>query len=301
MTSYLFLSNTENQHIGQLSVDEINNYLKKKINIKYKLTILKKHHFFEWNLGKIKIAKFHLRELRKIIRNFPYDINFIEIKPPRKKKLLIADMDSTMIKEESLDELAKLVKKNKEVKEITKKAMEGKLDFKKALQLRVNFLKNIDIKTIEHLNAKINFTPGGKELINLMNSNGAKTILVSGGFMPVIYYVSKKLGFHYHHGNEFVYEFKSDNSKVLTGEVVKPIFDKESKLKTLKYYSSILKIPKKDIIAIGDGANDIDIIKEAGIGISFKGKKILNDVADLQFNYSDLTSVLYIQGYRDLI
>ena len=216
--------------------------------------------------------------------------------PPRKKKLLICDMDSTIIKEESLDKIAEEAGIGSAVKNITKKAMRGDLDFKDALLKRIKLLKNYPLENIFTLNTKIHINDGAKELVKTMKSKSCVTVLISGGFSPSVSYIAKKIGFDYYHCNNFLYKKKNERI-VLNGYVQKPILDKNSKLDLTKSYLKKFDLTLNDVISVGDGANDIDLIKNSGIGVSYKGNYILNNVADVVFNHTNLKGILHIQGY----
>ena len=208
-------------------------------------------------------------------------------------------MDSTIIKEESLDELAKLIGKEKEIVLITKNAMEGKIDFKKALFERVSMLKGTPFDILDNLKTNVRINEGASELIKTMKHNGAITVLVSGGFTFLTNYLKDKLGFDFVHANYLQHFTDTSGKKVLNGKVSEPIIDKEAKLKYLNKYLFDYNLICENSICVGDGANDIDMIVEAGMGVSFNGKKALRDVADLHFENTNLLGLLYAQGYSD--
>ena len=208
-------------------------------------------------------------------------------------------MDSTIIKEESLDELAKLIGKEKEIIQITKEAMEGKIDFKKALFDRVSMLKGVSFDILENLKSKVEINEGASELIKTMKYNKATTVLVSGGFTFLTNYLKIKLGFDFVHANSLQHSIDTYGKKVLTGMVAEPILDKEAKLKYLNQYLNKYSLEPEESMCVGDGANDIDMIVNSGMGVSFNGKKALKDVADLHFEYTSLLGLLYAQGYCD--
>ena len=206
-------------------------------------------------------------------------------------------MDSTIIKEESLDEIAEDAGIGNEIKNITKKAMSGELDFKEALLERIKLLNNYPLENIFKLNSKIQINDGAKELVKVMKSRSCITVLISGGFSPSVSYVAKKIGFDYYHCNNFLYKNKTGKI-VLNGFVQNPILDKNSKLDITKSYLKKLKLTLNDVISVGDGANDVNLIKNSGIGVSYKGKQILNNVADIVFNHTNLKGILYLQNYK---
>ena len=298
MTNYLFFTNTNNYKIDNSIIHEVNNIFQHEIKTKFCFITLQHQKAYEWSFKKPKITCHFKKLIKNKFKNIPVDINLLKINPPRKKSLLIADMDSTIIQEESLNELAKFSDFNDQVSLITKKAMEGKINFEKALIQRVKLLENLPLKKIQALNNKINFTSGSQELLFCMNHFNAITVLISGGFMPTIKHVANKLEIKFFHGNEFIYKNNFNGEKVLSGLVKKPILNQESKLNILLKYKKKLKLSSDEIICVGDGANDIKMIKEAGTGVSFNGKKILEESSDATFNYTNLTGLLFLQGYK---
>lgn len=221
-------------------------------------------------------------------------IDFFVTKPgKRRKKLLMADMDSTIVESETLDELAAFAGIKDQIAEITQRAMEGKLDFHSALRERVGLLKGLEASKLqETLNDTI-VNPGAKDLVQTMRDNGAGCVLVSGGFTFFTKAISEEVGFEFHHGNTLEIE---DN--VLTGQVKDPIQDKHSKLSYLRQYCEDMGIDAQDVVAIGDGANDIPMLKAAGLGIGYYPKEAVLKEIDNAILYGDLKSVLYAQGYK---
>ena len=296
MTNYLLISNSSNFKIDNNIIDQINTILHSQ-NIKFLNREIVKHDFYEWKIKENHIDNFVKKKIEDFYKNFPIDINFLKILSPRKKRLLICDMDSTIIKEESLDEIAKEAGIGNEIKNITKKAMRGDLDFKGALLKRIKLLNNYPLQNILTLNKKIQINDGAIELVNHMKKKSCITVLISGGFAPSVSYVAQKIGFDYYHCNNFLY--KNDHGKiVLNGCVQNPILDKKSKLDITKNYLKKFNFTLDEVISVGDGANDIDLIKYSGIGVSYKGKKVLNDVADVVFNHTNLKGILHLQDYR---
>ena len=295
MTNYLFISNSSSFKIDNNIINKINSILHLE-NIQFSIKEIKKNDFYEWNIKESIINDFVKKKIDNFFINLPIDINFLEILSPRKKKLLVCDMDSTIINEESLDEIAKEAGIGSEIKNITKKAMRGEIDFKDALLKRIKLLNNYPLENIFTLNTKIQVNDGAKELVSKMKKNSCTTILVSGGFSPSVSYIAKKIGFDYYHCNNFLYK-NNDGKIVLNGCVHNPILDKDSKLDITKSYLKKFNLTLNDVIAVGDGANDVNLIKYSGIGVSYKGKKILNNVADIIFNHTNLRGVLYLQNY----
>ena len=224
----------------------------------------------------------------------PVDVNVQELKG-RRKRILIADMDSTIIENESLDDLADIAGLKSQVEVITEKAMRGEMDFKIALKERVRLLKG-QPETILHrfLSEKIKIADGAFCLIKTMKTQGAMTALVSGGFSQITEHVAKKVGFDINLGNQLLIR-----DKKITGEISTPILTAESKKKTLYSISNNQNVQIHETIAVGDGANDIPMLQSAGTGIAFRAKPIVQAATAFRINHCDLTALLYIQGYHD--
>ena len=295
MTNYLFISNSSNFKIDNNIIYQINSILHDE-NIQFSNKEIEKNDFYEWVIKEKIINDFVKEKITKFFINLPIDINFLKILSPRKKKLLICDMDSTVIKEESLDEIAKEAGVGNDIKNITKRAMNGELDFKLALLKRIKLLNDFPLEKILKLNDKIQVNDGAKELVKKMKIKSCITVLISGGFSPSVSYIAKDLGFDYYHCNNFLYK-KKNKRIVLNGFVQKPILDKNSKLNITKSYLKKLNLTFNDVISVGDGANDVSLIKASGIGVSYKGKQILNNVANVVFNHTNLKGILYLQDY----
>lgn len=232
-------------------------------------------------------------EFGELLRGLPIDVNLIGTLN-RRKKLLIADMDSTMIHQECIDELGVMAGVGARIKDITARAMRGELNFEGALKERVALLKGLDESVIEQLlRERISFMEGGKTLLSTMKANGAYTALVSGGFTAFTSHVAATLGFDENRSNTLLIE----NGK-LTGEVALPILGKEAKVKSLKRICKERRLRKADVIAVGDGANDIPMLLEAGMGVALHAKPKVQAEAPICINHGDLTALLYLQGYR---
>jgi phosphoserine phosphatase len=211
----------------------------------------------------------------------------------RKKKMLLADMDSTMIQQECIDELADEAGVGERVKDITARAMNGELDFEGALKERVGLLKGLDEAVIARVLAtRITFMPGGRELLSTMKANGAYAALVSGGFTAFTQNVAGELGFDGNRANTLLVE-----NGVLTGEVGMPILGREAKVQALKEISARLGLTHGDVMAVGDGANDLGMLGLAGAGVALHAKPTVAAECDLRINHGDLSALLYIQGY----
>ncbi|HEV7345722.1 MAG TPA: phosphoserine phosphatase SerB [Devosia sp.] len=213
----------------------------------------------------------------------------------RRKQILIADMDSTMINEECIDELAAVLGLKTEVAEITDRAMRGELDFGQALDTRVALLKGLERQALEQVRREqITLAPGGRALVQTMKEYGAYTSLVSGGFTYFAEHFAKRIGFHEAIAN--VLEFDDDR---LTGTVTKPIVDKDTKRQRLLTLAAERNLPLGQTIAVGDGANDLDMIRIAGFGVAMHAKPAVAAEAAIRIDHSDLTALLYLQGYSD--
>ena len=294
MTNYLFISNSSNFKIDNNIINKINSILHNE-NIQFSNKEIKKYEFYEWIIKVNVIEDFVKKKIETFFINLPIDVNFLKILSPRKKKVLICDMDSTIIKEESLDEIAEESGIGDEIKNITKKAMKGELDFKEALLKRIKLLNNYPLENIFTLNPKIRINDGAKELVRKMKSKSCITVLISGGFSPSVSYIAKKIGFDYYHCNNFLYK-KNNGKIVLNGCVQNPVLDKNSKLDITKCYLKNFNLTFNDVISVGDGANDVNLIEHSGIGVSYKGKQVLNKVANVVFNHTNLKGVLYLQN-----
>jgi phosphoserine phosphatase len=211
----------------------------------------------------------------------------------RRKKMLLADMDSTMIGQECIDELADMAGKGPRVAAITARAMNGELDFEEALIERVDLLRNLPVAVIAQVLAeRITYTPGGQTLIATMKANGAYAALVSGGFTDFTKAVAGALGFDEHRANRLV-----ASCGKLTGEVARPILGREAKVAALHDITARLGLGPADVMAVGDGANDLGMLGLAGAGVALHAKPSVAAECDIRINHSDLTALLYIQGY----
>jgi phosphoserine phosphatase len=229
-----------------------------------------------------------------LVAGKPIDVAHIPL-ANRRKRLLIADMDSTMIEQECIDELADAVGIKAEIAAITARAMNGELDFAEALRTRVKLLAGLPRSRIEEVRREqITFAPGGRTLVQTMKAYGAYTSLVSGGFTFFADYIGKRIGFDEAMANTL--EFDGD---VLTGTVADPVLGREAKLARLNALSIEHDIPLAATLAVGDGANDLDMIKAAGLGVALHAKPVVAAEADVRIDHGDLTALLYLQGYSD--
>ena len=213
----------------------------------------------------------------------------------RRKKLLVADMDSTMINEECIDELADMLGLKAEVAAITDRAMRGELDFAAALDTRVALLKGLGRSAIEAVRReRITLAPGGRALVQTMKAYGAYTALVSGGFTLFADYFCKRIGFDEATAN--VLDFDGD---VLAGTVQRPIVDRATKAGRLTALAAERAIPIAETLSVGDGANDLDMLKASGLGVALHAKPAVAAEAHVRIDHGDLTALLYLQGFAD--
>ena len=212
----------------------------------------------------------------------------------RRKKLLIADMDSTIIQQECIDELAEELGLRAQISEITERAMRGEISFEPALRERVGLLKGLALDKLQHVfDTRIELTPGARQLVQTMRAHGAATALVSGGFTFFTARVAEITGFQHQQANEL-----HDDGAALTGTVGEPILGKEAKLAALRGFREQYGLAVGETLAVGDGANDLAMIGEAGLGVAFHAKPAVAAAAHARIDHGDLTALLYLQGYK---
>jgi phosphoserine phosphatase len=235
-----------------------------------------------------------LERARHHFRDQPVDVNVVAV-ADRRKKLLIADMDSTIIACECLDELADMAGLRAKVSAITEKAMRGELDFAAALRERVAMLKGLPLTALERVYAeRIHLNPGARTLVATMRKHGAHTLLVSGGFSYFTSRVAKDAGFEADQANILL-----DDGHALTGEVREPILGRDAKLAALEKAARLLNLKAVDTLAVGDGANDLGMIERAGLGVAYHAKPVVAAAAGARVTHGDLSALLYLQGYSD--
>lgn len=222
------------------------------------------------------------------------DINVVSAQG-RRKKLLVADMDSTIIGCECLDELADMAGLKPKIAAITERAMRGEIPFEPALIERVALLKGLRLDALERtLKERVRLNPGAKELVATMRKHGAYTLLVSGGFTFFTRRVALEAGFDEQRANVLL-----DDGERLTGKVMEPILGRDAKLKALEEATRARALSFAETLAVGDGANDLAMIGRAGLGVAYRAKPVVAEAAGARIDRGDLTALLYLQGYRD--
>lgn len=211
----------------------------------------------------------------------------------RRKRLLIADMDSTIVTTETLDELAGQAGIKDKIAAITKRAMNGELDFEAALRERVGMLAGLPVEAMQRTWEDTELMPGARELVATMRASGARCALVSGGFTFFTGRVAALVGFHEHHSNTLI-----EAEGRLTGHVADPILGRNAKLATLKRLAAAEGIGLDATLAVGDGANDLDMIQAAGLGVAFRAKPVVAAASRARVEHADLRALLFAQGYR---
>jgi phosphoserine phosphatase len=246
------------------------------------------------NAGDESLLKDFANDIREMMEGAPIDV-VIQPHEQRRKRLLVADMDSTMIGQECIDELADFAGLKDHVAAITERAMRGEIAFVPALRERVALLKGLPVSVIDEVIAeRIRLTPGGRTLVATMRAHGAFTCLVSGGFTAFTARIATMIGFDEQRANTLLV----DNDGKLSGEVTEPILGREAKRTTLIELRERFRIEAAETLAVGDGANDIDMVENAGLGVAYHGKPALAAIADARIDHGDLTALLYAQGYR---
>ncbi|HYD19144.1 MAG TPA: phosphoserine phosphatase SerB [Patescibacteria group bacterium] len=222
----------------------------------------------------------------------PYDV-FVQANDElRRKRLLVADMDATMVEGETLDELAAHFGLKDKVAPITAQAMRGEIDFAEALRMRVALLNGMPVSALQETLDQMRYSKGAKTLVRTMRRFGAQCVLISGGFDFFTVPVAQTLGFNKNIGNRLGIQ-----GDVLTGEVIPPIVDKNTKKQTVESEARALGLDPRAAVAVGDGANDIPMLQTAGAGVGYFGKPAVVEATPFQIRHTDLTAILYMQGY----
>jgi len=231
--------------------------------------------------------------IRTTLQGLPVDIAVVP-EEHRRKKLLIADMDSTIIGQECIDELADMVGLKDHVAAITERAMRGEIDFEPALRERVALLEGIDLATVSRLiEERITVNPGARTLVDTMRANGAHAALVSGGFTLFTTVIADRVGFNENRANELLL-----NGDRLVGRVREPILGRDAKRRALIELTRTLGISSAASIAVGDGANDLAMLEASGLGVAYHAKPAVAAAADVRIDHGDLTALLFLQGYE---
>ncbi|SHM20761.1 phosphoserine phosphatase SerB [Roseibium suaedae] len=231
-------------------------------------------------------------QLRAFLDGKPVDV-FVQSNEGRRKRLLIADMDSTMIGQECIDELAAELGLKDRIAAITERAMRGEIEFEPALRERVGLLKGLPLEAIgKVLATRITLMPGAKELVRTMKANGAYCALVSGGFTHFTSEIARQIGFDENQANLLL-----EDAGALSGAVGEPILGREAKRQRLEELVAEKGLDFQETLAVGDGANDLAMIGRAGLGVAYHAKPAVAEAADARVNHGDLTALLYFQGY----
>jgi phosphoserine phosphatase len=232
-------------------------------------------------------------ELRFALEHRPIDVAVVPARD-RRKRLLLADMDSTIIEQEVVDELAAVAGIEAAVSAITERAMRGEIAFVPALRERLALLEGLPESAIETvIRERLSFAPGGRTLVATMKAHGAFTAIVSGGFTAFTAHVAQTLGFDSHEANRLIIE----NGRLI-GRAAEPVLGKTAKVEALRRLTGELGISNSDVVAVGDGANDIPMLELAGLGVALRGKPAVREAAGVRIDHGDLTALLYLQGYR---
>ena len=260
------------------------------INLK-KTSILKKNkasdfYFFD------SVNNFKLKNLKKRLININVDL-CLQLLSHRNKKLLISDMDGTIIENETLNDIANFLGKGDQVKKITDLGLKGRLDFSTSLKNRVHLLKGLRLSSLEEAKRIVTFKKGAKKLFKVLKENNFTTVLVSGGFKPITTYVQKYLSMDYEYSNTF-----GVIGDLFDGTTNGPIINANYKEKIVNKLLKKLNLNKNQIVGIGDAANDMNMLLSVGLPIAFKAQEIVKANFENQINNTDLTSVLYFLGIK---
>jgi phosphoserine phosphatase len=234
-----------------------------------------------------------IARVRRALGDAAIDLAVVDAKE-RRKRLFLADMDSTVIEQECIDELAAHVGLRAEVSAITERAMRGEIAFEPALRERVAMLKGLPVGLADDLiERRITISPGARALVATMRAHGTYCCLVSGGFTLFTTVIARKLGFDEHRANRLAVR-----DGRLTGEVEEPILGRDAKFAALVELRERLSLPRAAVLAVGDGANDLAMLREAGLGVAYRAKPAVAAAAHVRIDHADLSALLYLQGYR---
>ena len=230
-------------------------------------------------------------QARAALEGAPIDV-LVTREHGRRRRLLVADMDSTIVTGETLDELAAHAGLGERVAAITRQSMNGEIDFREALRARVALLKGLDLSALEETWSQVVLTPGARTLVATMRAHGARAALVSGGFTFFTGRVAALCGFDHHFANVLLAE-----DDALTGEVGEPILDRDAKLATMRSLARQGGLRRADTLAVGDGANDLAMLREAGLGVAFRARPVVAAEIASRVDFADLRALLFAQGY----
>ena len=234
-----------------------------------------------------------LSDLREEGASYGVDVNLLP-SAPEKRQLMLCDMDSTIITSESLDDLSKMAGIGDEVAAITARAMAGELDFREALSQRLSMLKGESVSLLDALIAETKAFDGARELVGTMRAHDATCLLVSGGFTFLTSDIAERFGFSDHFANTLAIE-----DGLIAGYAHEPILDSSTKLRILKDYCAQLGIRSDAVLAMGDGANDVPMLDEAGLGIAWQAKPVVKERIAIQLSHSTLCGALFLQGFTE--
>ena len=237
------------------------------------------------------VATHDLAAARAALEGAPVDV-LVSRARGRARRLLVADMDSTMVTGETLDELAAHAGLKERVAEITTRSMNGQIDFREALRQRVAMLRGLELAALDATWQDVQLTAGARTLVATMRAFGATTALVSGGFSFFTARVAELCGFDHHRANVLL-----DDGRVLTGAVAEPILDRDAKLATMRELARAGGLRRHQTLAVGDGANDLAMLREAGLGVAFRAKPVVAAEVANRVDYADLRALLFAQGY----
>ena len=283
-----FLSLVANE---KFVADELINFCKENFSFKILSTKILSNHALEIEIENFDINK--IQDLNKIFNQKQIDFcirdqNFKDF------KVLLCDMDATMIANETLDDLVKITGSDFNVDETSKLAMEGKIDLRTTLKNRVEILKGQPKSLIDEVLKDIKFNPGGKVLVNTLNKLGFDSNLITGGFKPISTYVGKELGFK----NVISNEFNFDDNNRFTGDYIPITGQKNSKYMYMEKINKEKNIPFAKMVSVGDGSNDLEMLKNSGLGIGYHAHEIIKNNILNQINFTNLETVLYFLGIK---
>lgn len=277
--------------------DEALSQLKNNLNIEAEPIWLAEGEAVDLPLNEINAddLKTLSSQINELLKDKPFDFA-LQPQEHRRKKLLISDMDSTIIGEECIDEIAYMAGIKPKIADITERAMRGEIEFDAALRERVGLLKDLDVEALDTVIAeRLNLNKGAKTLVQTMAANDAFCALVSGGFTFFTEKIAAMTGFHTTRANTL----EIANEK-LTGQVIPPILGSAAKKQALEQFIKEQNILAEETLAVGDGANDLEMIKASGLGVAYYAKPIVAAEADAAVNHTDLTALLYMQGYKKI-